>query len=74
MTPSCFIPSLLFFFVFIAWKCWEVILTDLKIALFTTGTQTLGKLDGNFYLLIKYFFFIDHLQMTMNFLNLLREV
>ena len=57
MTPSCFIPSFAFFFVFIAWKCWEVILTDLKIALFTTGTQTLWKLDGNFYLLIKYFFF-----------------
>ena len=45
------------FFVFIAWKCWEVILTDLiKITLFTAGTHTLWKLDGNFCLLIKYFF------------------
>ena len=61
------------FFVFIAWKCWEVILTDLKITLFTAGTHTLWKLDGNFCLLIKYFF-VDRLQMTVNFLNLLREV
>ena len=45
------------FFVFIAWKCWEVILTDLiKITLFTAGTHTLWKLDGNFCLIIKYFF------------------
>lgn len=50
-TYICFLS-----FVFIAWKCWEVILTDLKITLFTAGTHTLWKLDGNFCLLINYCF------------------